>query len=508
MGVTLTALFAAPRKVRDTAPFARTPVFVVAGLLGLLLIAVAGRYGYFGDELYFLAAGRHLAWGYADQPPLVPLLARAMEAIAPDSVFVLRLPAMVVMVVSVVLTALIAREMGGGRRAQVLGAATFAVSTQFVASGHYLATSTFDPFLWTLLVWLLVRWVRTRADGLLVWSGVVTAIALNTKLLIGAFWLVAVIAVLACGPRELLRRPALWLGGLIAAAAVVPTLVWQATHGWPQLAMSTAISQEVAAMPGGRAMILPVMLALTGLPVAALLLGYGGWRLLRAPELREYRFLGWTTAGLTVLFVVVAGRQYYVAGLYGVCWAAAAVELERGRAARWWRWAATWPVYLLTVVIMLPTALPIWPQSWLRDHPRLPKSVFSAEEVGWPEVTASIAKTYHALPDPAHTAIVTRMYWQASAVDHYGPALGLPEPASPNRGYHSLVTPPDSATSVLYAGPDPLALQGHFANVRRVGTVDEGLGIANTSQGLPLWLATGRAESWAALWPKLRDFHV
>lgn len=493
---------------RSLPPFARTPVFVVAGLLGVLLLALAGRYGYFGDELYFLAAGRHLAWGYADQPPLVPLLARALETVAPDDVFVLRLPATAVTVAAVVLTALIARELGGGRRAQVMSAATLAVSTQFAAGGHYLATSTFDPVLWTLLVLLLVRWVRTRADGLLIWAGIVTGIALNTKFLAGAFWAAVVLAVLACGPRELLRRPALWLGGLLALAMVVPTLLWQAAHGWPQLAMSAAISQEVAAMPGGRAAILPVMLVLAGLPVAALLLGYGGWRLVRAPALREYRFLGWATAGLTVFFVIVAGRQYYVSGLYAVCWAAAAVAFERRSPARWWRWAASWPAYVLTALIMLPTALPVWPQSWLRDHPRLPKAVFAVEELGWPEVTASIARTFHALPDPAHTAIVTRMYWQAAAVDHYGPALGLPEPASPNRGYHTLVTPPDSAVDVLYAGPDPQPLLGHFAAVRRAGTVDSGLGIANTSQGLSLWLATGRAESWATLWPKLRDFHV
>src|SRR3954471_5674223 len=112
------------------APFARLPVALLALGTATALLLTAGRYGYFGDELYFLAAGRHLAWGYADQPPLLPLLARAMDALAPDSVFVLRLPATFAMVASVVLAALIARELGGGRRAQVLAAATFAVSTQ------------------------------------------------------------------------------------------------------------------------------------------------------------------------------------------------------------------------------------------------------------------------------------------------------------------------------------------------------------------------------------------
>src|SRR5207248_5483510 len=164
---------------------------------------------------------------------LLPLLANAMDAIAPGSPFVLRIPAMLAMLGGVVLTALIARELGGRAKAQTLAAATFAVSPEFLGSGHYLATSTVDPLLWTLLLWLLVRWLRTRADGLLVWAGVVTAIAINVKFLILAFWLVAGICALIFGPRDLLRRPRLWIGALIAVAGALPTVIWQANNGWP-----------------------------------------------------------------------------------------------------------------------------------------------------------------------------------------------------------------------------------------------------------------------------------
>lgn len=501
MGVTTAP---APARVRPVAPFATVPVAIVTALMAIPLLLTANRYGYFGDELYFLAAGRHLAWGYVDQPPLLPLLARLMDELG-HSPFVLRIPAMLAMLGGVVLTAAIARELGGGAKAQTLAAATFAVSTNFLAGGHYLATSTVDPFLWTLLLWTLVRWLRTRADGLLVWAGVITAAALYTKFLIGGFWLAAGIAILACGPRELLRRPALWIGAGIAVVALVPTLLWQATHGWPQLGMGAAISQEVGGTWGGRRTFLPTALLTAGLPVGVALLCYGLWRLLRD---RELRFLGWTVVLLTVAFLAVNGRFYYVAGMYPVCWAVAAVALERREPSRWWRWIATWPAYVVAAVLVVPLALPIWPRAWLTEHPSLPTPLFSFAEIGWPEAAGSVAEVYARLPGRAHTAVVTQTYWQASALDRFGRDLGLPEPASGNRGYATLVVPPADATDVLYVGEDPRPLLAHFADVRPIGEVSTGDAKPSYFDHVPLWLATGRAEPWPTLWPKLVNTHA
>ncbi|WP_051791394.1 glycosyltransferase family 39 protein [Amycolatopsis jejuensis] len=491
-------MIATYEKPVETHAFARTPVLAVAGLLAIPLVLTANRYGYFGDELYFLAAGRHLSWGYVDQPPLLPLLARAMDALAPGSPFVLRLPAMLAMVAGVVVAALIARELGGRRRAQVVTAATFATCTQFLAGGHYLATSTLDPFLWTVLIWLLVRWIRTRRDSLLLWAGVITAVTLYVKFLIGGFWLVAVVALLICGPRDLLRRPMLWAGAAIAALACVPTLIWQATHGWPQLGMGAAISREIGA--SGRLLWLPEVVLIAGVPIGIVLLGYGLWQLLRRPD---YRFLAWVTLGLAVVFVVVNGRSYYLAGMFAPCWAAAAVALESRPAARWWRWLPTWPVYLISALLMLPAALPVWPQSWLAKNPSLPTPFFSYAEIGWPEASKSVADAYHQVPDPARTAILGGTYWTASALDRYGPALGLPEPASPNRGYATLVVPPDSARDVLFVGADPRLLLGHFADLRPAGTVRTGHAKPSVLDGTPMWLASGRMQSWQHLWPVL-----
>jgi hypothetical protein len=199
------------QKYAPIVSLARRPVLAIAAGVGLVLLLTSGRVGYFCDELYYLAAGYHLDWGYPDQGPLVPLLARAMNIVFPGSLVGERLPATVLTAVGVVVAALIARELGGRRRAQVLTAGTYAMAA--MAGGHLLMTATVDVFFWVMATWLLVRWVRLRDDQLLLWLGVVTAIALQNKWLIATFWLVVALSVLAVGPRDLLRRPLLWLQG-------------------------------------------------------------------------------------------------------------------------------------------------------------------------------------------------------------------------------------------------------------------------------------------------------
>ncbi|MGA6165073.1 glycosyltransferase family 39 protein [Amycolatopsis magusensis] len=488
-------------------PFARGPVFAVAGAVAAVLLLLNGRYGYMGDELYFLAAGRHLDWGYADQPPALPLLAQLLDSLVPGSVWALRLPAVLAVVAAVVLTAATARELGGGGRAQLLAAGATAGSMQFLGSGHYLATSTMDPMLWTVVLWLLTRWLRTRSDGLLLWLGVVTGLALNVKFLIPAFWVVALLFAAWLGPRELLTRPKLWLGAGIAVLAAVPTLLWQAANGWPQLAMGEAIGDENPDKLAA-ALSMPVLALVTaGIVTGAVLVLYGLWQLLRSPSLR---FLGWTMLALTVLFAVAGGRFYYVAGLYPLCWAIAAVRLEAGQARRWWRWLATWPGYAVSALIAIPLTLPAVPTSVLDAHPGLPQPLLASAERGWPEFADSVAAVHRSLPPEQRerTAIVTQVYWQASALDHFGPERGLPEPYSGNRGYWTLATPPASTDTVLYVGEDNPVLRARFAQVSRAGVVDTGQPAPMFTQGAPIWLATGPSAPLPELWPEFRDLKL
>lgn len=485
-------------EVRELPAFARGPVLAVAAGVGVLLTAVSGRYGYFGDELYFVAAGHHLDWGYADQPPLLPLIALAMDTIAPGSVAVLRIPATLAIVTAVVLAALLARELGGGRRAQLLAAGAVAVSPGFLVTGHLLATSTLDPVAWIALTYLLVRWVRTRSDRLLLVAGIVTAVGLQAKFLIVAFWVVAVAAVLVCGPRDLLRRPALWAGGAVAVLATVPTLGWQAAHGWPQLEMGRVVAGE-SGYAGGMLGFLPLGFFAAGLLVGSALGVVGLVRLLRAPE---HRFLGVTAVGVALLFMLAGGRPYYLAGMLPLLWAAGAARVERHRPAGWWRWVPTWPVYALTgAALLLGNVLPIQPVSVHADQP-LQIGNFQRDEIGWPAMVADVQAAYRALPpDVARAAVVvTGDYWSCSAIQMFAPEL---RSFSFHRGAAWFGTPPEDSGAVVFVG-DPQVLAPAFRTVTRVGELDNDERVANLAQGTPIYLLEGRKVPWAQLWESVR----
>ena len=181
------------------------PVLAVAGLLCCALVAFSDTYGYHRDELYFLQCARHLAWGYPDQPPLVPLIARLMSDLAPGSLVLLRLPSALAAAAVVVLTALIARELGGHRTAQILAAGIVALAPVTLGSGHLLSTTAFDLPAWALLCLLLIRILRTGNNRLWLLTGLVAGVGLLDTDLVAFLIFAVVLGLIAVGPRQPLR---------------------------------------------------------------------------------------------------------------------------------------------------------------------------------------------------------------------------------------------------------------------------------------------------------------
>ena len=303
------------------APFARGPVIAVGAFVTVLLIVVGGRYGYHRDELYFLACGRHLAWGYPDQPPLVPLIARAMSAIAPGSLTLLRTPSAISAGLVVVLTALTAREIGARRDGQIVAAVVMASGGILYGTGHLLSTSTFDLLAWAWIVWLVVRLLRTGNNRQWLLVGLVAGIGLLATNLVAFLMAGLMVGLLVAGPRHVLRSPYLWIGGVVALALWAPYLAWQGAHGWPELAVSRSIRRQVGHVdPAGGVHPRPVAEPRSGRRAAWV---YGLIRLFRDSAVRRWRPVGVAYVFLLVVFIALGSKSYYLAGMYRRFWAPA-----------------------------------------------------------------------------------------------------------------------------------------------------------------------------------------
>ncbi|MGH3940421.1 MAG: glycosyltransferase family 39 protein [Pseudonocardiaceae bacterium] len=353
-------------------------------------------------------------------------------------------------------------------------------------AGHWLTPYTLEPLQWLVLVWLLVRWLRLRDDRLLLALGAVAGIAAQTKFQVLLLCAILLGSVLVFGPRELLRRPMLWAGVAIGALIALPTLLWQALNDWPQLKMGAVVASEAEALYGGRPGIAVALIILAGVAGTVLSL-YGLWRLLRAAELRAYRFLAVTFLVLYVFFVATAGRPYYLNGLYELLAAAGALGLQRrGEADRHrWRWFA-WPAY--AVVAAAAAGMLVLSSS-----------------LAQPDVSAGIAQrvgaAYHSLSpgDREHTAIMAESYILAAFVEVYSSEYDTPGAYSSNRSYGYFPPPAEAQHTVLYVGSSPDEVRPYFDRVSK---------IADDGEDVSVWLCTGKRETWASLWPRLRHLSV
>jgi len=478
-------------------------VLWIAGAVSTLLVVFASGYGYHRDELYFLAAGHHLAWAYADQGPLTPLIARAMTELAPDSLTVLRLPSAISAGLVVLITGQLARELGGRPRAQAIAAACAAVGVIVLFTGHLLETSTFDLLAWTAITWLTVRAVRTRDDRLWLAAGVVLGVGLLNKPLPAFLGLGLLAGVLVAGPRRLLRNPFVWLGALIALVLFSPWVIWQADHGWPQIDVSRSIAEGHSASSEPWWAIVPFQFLLIS-PLLAPVWIAGLVRLFRDPTLRDYRFLAWAWVFLAVVFMASGGKPYYLAGLLpvllGAGSASAAEWLERGR--RGLRRGLLAGAVALSAVIGALISLPVLPAK--DADPVIAVNGDVGETIGWPEFARTVAGVYRELPDRGRAVILTSNYGEAGAVDRYGPDLGLPGAYSGHNAYGSWGPPAEGGAPVIAIGLEASELSDDLRGCRMAARIENGLGIDNDEQGTGIYVCMGPRASWSSAWPSLR----
>ncbi|MUM16675.1 glycosyltransferase family 39 protein [Mycobacterium sp. CBMA271] len=491
---------------------ARGDLTTITALTALVFGWASRGYGYFFDEAYFVVAGRdHLSWGYFDQPPLVPFIAGMADNLAPGSLFVLRLAATAAVAIGTLMCGLIAAELGGGRLTQSLSAIAYATA-MFQILAHWLQTPAIDPALWAVVCWLLVRWTRGYREGLpddrlLLWAGVVTAVSMQTKFLIPALWLAVLLGAAVLGPRALLRRPKLWIGAAVAVVATVPTLIWQATHGWPYLRMVGIVAAE---SERGAALLAGMLIGSAVIGLVMLLAGMVA--LLAAPSLRSYRYLGIAAVLVGAFMFASHGRAYYAMGLYALLIAAGAVGLSRWRPVRP---AVRGVVYgliaLVTAasVVMAIVRLPIVSESaaarWFSWAGAMGPTMLAGGDHSTEGLRRVARDTYESMPSDVRdrTALVAQIYPMAAAYDVEAGRAGTSRAFSFHRGYYYFGAPPESMTDMMYIGvddPDPTLAQG-FRGVQRIELLH-----APDEDEAHVYRYYGRIAPWQQLWDQWRTF--
>jgi 4-amino-4-deoxy-L-arabinose transferase-like glycosyltransferase len=480
---------------------ARAPVFSAMVSLAVVLTAFSDRYGYHRDELYFRMLKP--AWGYVDEPPLTPILARVFTRVIADQPWALRIPATLATVASIFVVVLITREVGGGRRAQTLCAWAYAFASLPLVMGHVLLTASLDLLVWPLVLLLVIRAQARQEQRWWLVAGAVVGLSMYNKLLI-AVLLVAIVAGLALvGPRSTFRSR--WIVGAAALALVVgsPNIVYQATHHWPQLSMGRALADHNAGSV--HIQMWPFLLLMLGPPLVPIWIA-GTVSLLRRPEWRPLRFLAAALPVLLVLVFIMGSQIYYPFGLVAVLFAIGCVPTERWMAVSRPRRGVVTAGVALNAAVSLVIGLPLIPVSSLGNTPVPGINQIAQDSVGWPAYVREVAGVYATVPqaERAQTVIIASNYGEAGAVDRYGGGYGLPAVYSGQNQLYYEGRPPSSASVVVFVGGAFSRLRSQFASCAIVTHLDNLVGVDNEEQDEPVAICRGPIGGWLAAWPAFK----
>src|SRR5256886_9382143 len=305
------------------------PIVLILAFLNFLLhLYFNDQYGYFRDEFDYMACGDHLAWGYVDQPPLIPFLIHVCRVLLGDSLRSIRFIPALASSLLVIQTAVLARELGGRRFALLLSAVAIIVAPQYLSNGSLLGTNCLEPNLWMGCAYFAILAVKRNDPRNWVWFGVVAGLGMEEKYSIALFGFGIVVGLLLTEQRRAFLNKWIWLGGLAAFLIFLPNLLWNMRYHWPFLQLMHAIRTE------GRDVVLgpfPYFFQQILLvhPLTAPIWIAGLAALLFSRRLKSYRVLGWSYLVCYMVFFVLHGKNYYLAPIYPMLVAAGAVMIER-----------------------------------------------------------------------------------------------------------------------------------------------------------------------------------
>jgi Dolichyl-phosphate-mannose-protein mannosyltransferase len=505
---------------RDMALRSRVMLFALASCKLLIQLAGINHYGFFRDELYYVACGQHLAWGYVDQPPLIAFVAWLARYLLGTSLFATRLFPVLAGAAVVYVTGRVAAELGGGLFAQFLAATAILFAPAYIAFDSFLSMNAFEPLFWLLCAWIAIRIANGASPRLWLLFGAVAGLGLENKHSMLVFGFALVAGLLLSGQTRLFRSKWIWIGAAVAMVIFLPNLLWESRNGWPQIEVVRNAQQIKNEPISPLQFLFEQVLFMQPLALPVWLAGL--WWYVAAGEGKPYRFLSWCYLLVLAIFMVLGGKSYYALPIYPVLMAAGGVALEEFFAAPKRRWMAVALPALLIVagLVTLPFGAPILPVDTFLRYSRLfpyANSVKTerdattalpqlyADMFGWENMATQIAHVYHALPqsEQASCAILAGNYGEAGAIDHFGPALGLPAAISGHNSYYFWGPRGYTGSCVILFGERADELKGLFEDAQPVGAIsDPHAAIAESN--VQVYICRKPRAPLAELWPHFK----
>jgi Dolichyl-phosphate-mannose-protein mannosyltransferase len=490
-----------------------------------LVIHLAGNphYGFFRDELYFIICGFHPAWGYVDQPPVVPLLAAGSQLFG-HSLFSLRALPATFAAAGAFVTCLLVMELGGAVFAQIVAALAFVFAGVLMSFGSKVGPDMIGLWLWPLAALYVLRIVKGADPRWWLAAGAAIGICLESKYSVIFFGVAMILGLAFTAQRRALASPWFVAGAALAFAIALPNVVWQAVHGFPmwELLRNGADGKNVIASPG---LFLFQQLLITNLFLSPIWIVGLIW-LLRD---NAARFLGYTYLILIATMIALHAKHYYPADVYPILMAGGGVAIET--------WTQRLAIVRVTAVVaailgglfFLPFSLPILPEQTMADYSRfvgralhISRSALATERLrtavlpedwadmhGWPQLAATVAEIYDALPENERrqAAIVTSNYGEAAAIDFFGHAYGLPPAISGHNNYWLWGTHGFTGNVAIDVNGDcgQMTFPGLFRHARLVTRFNPPW-VISYEQNIPIMVCKGITRPLAQVWPALRIY--
>jgi len=510
--------------MNDRARLSHQLHFAALGLVALasviLHLSVLKGYGFFRDELYFVACSDHLAFGYVDHPPLSPVLLAGIRLVLGDSFLAIRLLPILTGVAVIFTAGVIARELGGGLFAQLLAGLAVFVGPVSLFAFHFFSMNPFDILFWSLAALVVIRIIRTEDERLWLLFGLLAGIGLMNKISMLFLGFGLFIGLLLTRQRRQLMSGWFWAGGAIAGLIFIPHIAWQMQYNWPTLEfMANAQKFKMLALSPVD-FLAQLMLEVNPFTLPVWLGGLYYFFFDR--EGGRFRLFGWAFLTILILFLLQSAKPYYFAPIFPLLFTGGAVLLESALA----RAPLLKPALVLLLVlggcVVAPLALPILkPETLIRYSSFLGIQPSSGERhelgalpqhfadmFGWEEMAAGVSRVYHSLPDAERRrcAIFGRNYGESGAIDLLGNSHGLPNAISGHNNYWLWGFDGYTGNVMVVIGGKEADLMKFFESVTPAGLVSNPYSMPY-EKNLTIWVAKGIRRPLKEIWPSLKSFN-